>query len=408
MPTTKRVEFSGAHGHALAARLELPSGTPSALALFAHCFTCSKDYKAVVRISRELAADGVAVCRFDFTGLGESKGEFADTNFSSNLEDLYAAAEFLRREYEAPQLLIGHSLGGAAMLAAAASIPEARAVVTIAAPSDTEHLVSRLQTMAPELESEGEGTITLAGRPFRVRRQLLLDLESHNMEGYVGNLGRPLLIIHSPDDRTLGIDHAERLFEMASQPKTFLAVDGADHLLAERQQDWRFVASAISLWAQRYLRPGPGRAVSADDAVAAREVVVEGGAEGYVTEIRAGHHRLRADEPIAEGGTDLGPNPYSFLLTALGACMVITLRMYAERKGWPLEGSRIHLRHSRIHAADCEDCQSDQGRVDRIDVALELLGDLSDQQLRRLVEISAGCPVHRSLESEVSIKTVAV
>lgn len=255
MVRTESVEFPSAHGHALAARLELPAESPDAFALFAHCFTCSKDYKAVVRISRELAAAGVAVCRFDFTGLGESGGDFADTNFSSNLEDLLAATDFLRQEFAAPELLIGHSLGGAAILAAASRIPEARAVVTLAAPSDTEHLSSRLQRMAPELAKTGEATVTLAGRPFLVRKQLLLDLERHNMETYVAELGRPLLIIHSPEDETLDISHAERLFRIARQPKSFLAVDGADHLLSGRE-DWRFVAGSIRLWAERYLGAG--------------------------------------------------------------------------------------------------------------------------------------------------------
>lgn len=407
MTRTERVEFPGADGQTLAARIELPAGSASAFALFAHCFTCSKDYKAVVRISRELAASGLAVCRFDFTGLGESEGDFADTNFSSNLEDLLAAAEFLRQKFTAPELLIGHSLGGAAILAAASQIPEARAVVTLAAPSDTEHLSSRLRIMAPDLASAGEATVTLAGRPFLVRKQLLQDLDRHNMETYVSELGRPLLIIHSPQDETLGVDHAERLFQAAEQPKSFLAVDGADHLLA-RPEDWRFVARAISLWADRYLAAGSTEHVEVDQEVAAREVVVEGGPEGYVTEVQAGRHRLRADEPVDAGGTDKGPNPYSFFLVALGACKVITLRMYADRKGWPLKGSRIHLRHSRIHAADCEDCESGEGRIDRIDVTLELLGTLSSEQSRRLVEISERCPVHRTLENEVSIKTAAI
>ena len=251
MARTKRVEFQGAHGDRLAAKLELPAVSTGTFALFAHCFSCSKDYKAIVGISRELAAGGIAVCRFDFTGLGESRGDFSATNLSSNLEDLYAAADFLRREYAAPQLLIGHSLGGAAILAAAAQIPESRAVVTIAAPSDTEYLGRQLKMLAPELETEGESTVILGGRAIQLRQQLLEDLARHSMENYLAGLGRPLLVIHSPQDETLSIDHAERLFQMATQPKSFLAVDGADHLLAANPRDWQFVAATIPLWAGR-------------------------------------------------------------------------------------------------------------------------------------------------------------
>lgn len=407
MIRTERIHFPGAHGDRLAARLDLPHTTPLGYALFAHCFTCSKDYKAVARISRRLAEQGIAVCRFDFTGLGESQGDFAATNFSSNLDDLEAAAQFLRTHCEAPRLLIGHSLGGAAILAAASRIPEARAVVTIAAPSDTEHLGDQLLRIAPALADNESVTVEIAGRAFEVRRQLLLDLERHRMSDYLAALDRPLLILHSPADEIVGIDQAERLFQQASSPKSLVTIDGADHLLTANRDDWQFVATMIVDWSRRYLRPQD----SGQDAmpmVPAGQVVVTGGASGYETEISTGRHRMTADEPVAVGGTDQGPNPYSFLLTALGACKVITLRMYADRKGWPLEGTTVRLAHSRIHAKDCEDCESQKGRVDRIDVHLDLQGELSAEQVRRLLEISERCPVHRSLTGEVSIKTTSV
>ena len=257
MIKTERIQFPGAYGDSLAARLELPERPPVAYALFAHCFTCTKDYKAVVRISRSLAASGVAVCRFDFTGLGESQGAFASTNLTSNLEDVLAAAQFLRERYEAPQLLIGHSLGGAAILAAASRIPEARAVVTLAAPSDTEHLSTRLLQMAPELAGAEEARVTIAGRSFLVRKQLLNDLASHKMGEYLAALDRPLLILHSPQDEIVDIDNAARLFQQANFPKSFVSVDGADHLLANNRGDWQFVAQVIESWAKRYLAPFP-------------------------------------------------------------------------------------------------------------------------------------------------------
>lgn len=258
MTTTKQIEITGAFGDSLAARLELPDKDPLAFALFAHCFTCTKDYKAVVRISRHLAEKGIAVCRFDFTGLGESGGDFAQTNFTSNLEDLLAATGYLREKYEAPRLLIGHSLGGAAILATASQIPEARAIVTIAAPSDTEHLSQRLLRMAPGLEDADEASVTIAGRTFQVRRQLLADLESHRMSEYLAELKRPLLILHSPEDQIVDIQNAERLFAMAGHPKSLISVDGADHLLA-MPQDWRFVAALIEIWAVRYLELSKSR-----------------------------------------------------------------------------------------------------------------------------------------------------
>lgn len=256
MVKTENVQFPGARGEQMAARLEIPEGRPArAFALFAHCFTCTKDYKAVVRISRRLAARGIAVCRFDFTGLGESGGEFASTNFTSNLEDLQAAAQFLRDRFMAPQLLIGHSLGGAAILAVANRIPEAQAIVTIAAPSDTEHLSRQLLRMAPELAGEDEATVTIAGRSFLIRKQLLADLESHRMSEYLSILDRPLLILHSPQDEIVDIENAARLFQQASFPKSFISVDGADHLLAKNREDWQFVADVIENWSSRYLVP---------------------------------------------------------------------------------------------------------------------------------------------------------
>jgi putative redox protein len=355
-----------------------------------------------------LAAGGVAVCRFDFTGLGESGGEFARTNFTSNLEDLLAATEFLRGRFQAPQLLIGHSLGGAAILAVASRIPEARAVVTIAAPSDTEHLSRQLLRMAPELAGQSEATVTIAGRAFQVQRQLLADLDSHRMSEYLRDLDRPLLVLHSPLDEVVDVENAMRIFQQAGFPKSFVSVDGADHLLAENREDWQFVADVIESWSRRYLASGVDKKADGRDEVEKGQVLVRGGAKGYATEISAGGHALRADEPVALGGSDSGPNPYSFLLASLGACKVITMRMYADRKGWPLRGSQVEVAHSRIHAKDCEDCESSRGRVDRIEVVVDLEGDLSQEQSRRLVEISERCPVHRTLTNEVSIRTTTV
>jgi putative redox protein len=397
--------FTGALGDRLAARLERPAAAPWAGALFAHCFTCSKDLKAVRRISSALVNDGIAVLSFDFTGLGESEGDFAATNFSSNVDDLVAAAKAMERELEAPAVLLGHSLGGAAALAAASRIPGVRAVATIGAPSDLAHLTGLLQQAGADTGKQAETEIVLAGRRFQVRRQLLEDLRSQNLNAIVADLRLPLLIFHSPVDEVVGIDHARRLYEAARHPKSFVSLDGADHLLLRDPQDAPFVGRTVAAWLTRYVGARDAGSLAKVAPLEPGEVLAQGGPSGFATQIRVGRHRVVADEPLAVGGTDTGPGPYDYLLTSLGACTSMTLRMYADRKGWPLEGVRVHLHHTKIYARDCEECETQKGRVDEIDRALELLGPLDNDQRQRLLEIADHCPVHRTLQSEVRIRT---
>lgn len=401
----ERVTFPGAHGVELVGRLHLPAGRPAAYAVFAHCFTCGKDVHAAVRVSRALAEQGIATLRFDFTGLGESPGDFAGTTFSGNIADLVAACDWLRREREAPRLLVGHSLGGAAVIAAAPRVPEVRAVATIAAPADPAHVRHLLAPAREELEARGEAEVSIGGRPFRIRRDLLDDLARHESSEAIAALGRALLVLHAPGDRVVGIDHARRLFEAARHPKSFVSLDGADHLLS-RAEDARWAAGLIAAWAVRYV----GAAVDERTPEASthggdpREVVVRG-STGLGQEVLVGRHRLTADEPAEQGGTDTGPTPYGLLLAGLGACTSMTLRMYADRKAWPLEGVTVRLRHEKVHAADCAECETREGRIDVIDRVLELQGPLDDAQRARLVEIASKCPVHRTLESEVRVRT---
>jgi uncharacterized OsmC-like protein/alpha-beta hydrolase superfamily lysophospholipase len=416
--TRERVAFPGSQGARLAGRLETPEGEPAAYVLFAHCFTCSKDLKSAGGISRQLLARGIAVLRFDFTGLGESGGDFADTNFSSNVEDLVAAADFLRRERQAPALLVGHSLGGTAMLAAAPRIPEALAVATIGAPSDTANLRAKLAARvaglggpaAPEAGPAGEEAyeLDLGGqRPVRIRRQLLEDLAGDHLHGVLPALGRPLLLFHSPVDRVVGIEHAERLFLAARHPKSFVSLGDADHLLSD-PRDAAQVGAMLAAWASRYLPParaGEAGPAAEPGALTAGEVEVTGTAHSLRQEVRLGAHHLVADEPAADGGTDAGPTPYGQLLAALGTCSGMTMRLYADRKGWPLAGTRVRLRHSRDHEADCENCVAGDARIERIDRELELLGPLTEAQRVRLAEIADHCPVHRTLRSRVEIVT---
>ena len=379
--TSLKVSFPGALGTQLVGRLEEPEGPVRAYALFAHCFTCSKDLKAARWLSRTLAGRGIAVLRFDFTGLGESEGDFADTNFSSNREDLVAAADFLRRQYQAPRILIGHSLGGAAVLSMAGDVPEAEAIATIGAPSDTHHLKEGLLAPArDEVEERGEAEIRLAGRPFRVKKQLLDDLEENNVRQRLRKLRVPLLILHSPVDEIVDVDHARRIYQAAQHPKSFVSLDDADHLLT-RLEDARYAADVLAAWVSRYLPEETREEEPEEPGLGAGEVLVSSGAEGFFQDIRTSRHHWVADEPLTvPGATDRGPNPYELLLSALGACTSMTLRMYANHKGLPLAEVGVKLRHSRIHAADCEECETKKGKLDQIEKEITLAGELTVEQ----------------------------
>jgi putative redox protein len=400
---TAKVEFPGAGGETLAARLDRPLGDARAVCLFAHCFTCSKDIAAAARIARALAERGFAVLRFDFTGLGHSGGEFANTNFSSNVADLVAAADWLRREELPPAVLIGHSLGGAAVLAAAERIPESVAVATIGAPADPAHVRHLLEESLDEIEASGSATVTLAGRQFRIRKQFLDDLQQQTQRDRIARLRKALLVLHAPHDRIVGIDNAAEIFQAAKHPKSFVSLDTADHLLTQAP-DAVYAAEVLAAWASRFI-PDAAPATEADRGPAGQVLVRSAGTGRYAQEVRMGAHTLRADEPASVGGEDSGPTPYALLLAALGTCTSMTLQMYAARKGWSLEDVAIRLEHDRIHAEDCADCEQETGRVDRIRRAITMEGDLSDEQRRRLLEIADRCPVHRTLVAQPLIET---
>jgi putative redox protein len=405
----EKITFIGADKTSrLAARLDLPDGQPRACALFAHCFTCTQNVFAATRVAQGLTRHGIAVLRFDFTGLGASEGEFANTNFSSNVGDLLAAAAWLQAEMEAPKLLIGHSLGGAAILAAAKGITEARAVCTIAAPAEPSHVVRLFQPAVAEIEARGEAEVLLAGRPFRIRKQFLDDIEAHKLADDIARLRRPLLLFHSPLDQTVGIDNASRIFGAAKHPKSFVSLDDADHMLS-RQEDAIFVADVIAAWGERYLGPAEAAVEKEQPAPAETQdavIVSEAGTGKFaqVVSVR-GRHTLAADEPVTFGGTDTGPSPYEYLTAGLGACTSMTIRMYADRKGLPLQRVRVTLRHDKVHAEDCATCETKEGMLDRIDREIELSGRLDDDAKAKLLEIADKCPVHRTLHSEVWIET---
>jgi len=402
----ERFQFTGEDGHQLAAALDLPEREPRAYALFAHCFTCGKDVLAAKRISAALAASGIAVLRFDFTGLGSSEGDFANSTFSSNVADLVRAADHLRETRKAPAILIGHSLGGAAILAAAAQIPDARAVVTIAAPSDPAHVTGLFKDRIEDIRKAGDIEVSLAGRPFRIKREFLDDIAEHGLMAHVANLHKALLIMHSPTDDTVGIENATRIFGAAKHPKSFVSLADADHLLTQRA-DAAYVAGMIAAWAGRYIDPAaPEQA--ADLGQAPRRVVVRETRNGkFQQTVTIGPHRMLADEPLAVGGEDSGPGPYDFLLAGLGACTSMTMRLYADRKSLPLDRVTVTLQHDKIHAEDCAECETKAGMLDRIDLVIATEGALDADQRKRLMEIAEKCPVHRTLTSEIRIVTRA-
>ena len=400
--TSTKTVFRGSSGE-LAGKLEMPSGTPKAWALFAHCFTCGKDNVAAGRISRALASQGVAVLRFDFTGLGESDGDFAATGFSSNVEDLVCAANHLRDEFSAPAVLIGHSLGGAAVVAAALRIPEVRAVVTIGAPADPSHVTGLLGDALPAVDA-GEATVSIGGRPFRIRREFLDDIAMQPQRERISTLDAALLVMHSPIDQVVSVDNARIIFDTARHPKSFIALDGADHLLSDRV-DAEYAANVLAAWSSRYVsNPMTTAELNTVDVAEGAVRVAESGPGRLTQQISTRRHLLTADEPRPVGD-DAGPTPYDLLLAALGACTSMTLRMYADRKQWPLERIVVDSRHFRIHAKDCADCETATGMVDRIDRDITLVGPLDADQRAKLLEIADRCPVHRTLRSEVSIHT---
>jgi putative redox protein len=403
---TERFQFTSSEGHQLAAALDLPEREPLAYALFAHCFTCGKDVLAAKRIATSLAARGIAVLRFDFTGLGSSEGDFANSTFSSNVADLVRAADHLRETRKGPAILIGHSLGGAAILAAAGRIPDAKAVITIAAPSDPAHVTGLFRERIEDIRKHGKVEVQLAGRPFHITSEFLDDIAEHGLMAHVAKLHKALLIMHAPTDDTVGIDNATYIFAAAKHPKSFVSLAGADHLLSGKR-DAAYVAGVIAAWAERYVDLAHPEQPAVSD-IAPRTVVVRETRNGkFQQTISVGTHRLVADEPVAVGGDDTGPGPYDLVLAGLGACTSMTMRMYAERKSLPLERVTVTLGHNKIHAEDCAECETRVGMLDQFDRIIVMEGALDAEQRSKLMEIADKCPVHRTLTSEIHIVTRA-
>lgn len=401
MPKISKVTFVNNTGHQLAARLELPVDRhPIAYALFAHCFTCSKNVRAVRSISQCLTKRGIAVLRFDFAGLGDSEGDFSDTNFSSNVQDLVDAADHLAANFEAPSILIGHSLGGAAVLAAASEIPSVKAIATIGAPSEPAHVEHLIQSASDEIKATGKAKVQIGAQSFYIKNQFLEDIKEQTLKEKINRLGKALLILHSPQDRVVSVDNAEKIYVAARHPKSFISLDGADHLLSQKD-DGHYVGEVIASWAIRYLPKADENPLKSGSQVAVRLNSVD----AFTSEVKAGKHHFVADEPESVGGYDFGPSPYELVSSGLGACTVMTLHMYARRKKWDLQEVTCHIDHHKNYAEDLVADGQKPKKIDIFDRNITLIGDLDDQQKARLLEIADRCPVHRTLHGKVKILT---
>ena len=400
MAIRKKVFFDNEAGITLSAAIELPVGHIKYYAIFAHCFSCGKDILAAARISRALAAQGIAVLRFDFTGIGESEGDFSNTNFSSNIGDILSAVDFLREHFQAPKLLIGHSLGGTAVLNAANDVSECKAVATIAAPATPNHILDHFPDEVKALENQEAVSISIGGKSLTIKQQFVTDLEAHSKTNKISKLRKALLIFHAPLDEIVTIDEATRIFVAAKHPKSFITLDNADHLLSDAS-DADYVAKTISAWASRYIDDGTKESQHVDQG----ELFVGEGNQKFLREVSSDDHNWLSDEPVKMGGDNLGPDPYEQLLASLGTCTSMTLRMYANHKGWPVDDIKVQLKHSRIHKKDCEQPDNKQCKVEMLEKTLTIEGDLDESQQQRLVEVADRCPVHKTLLGELEISS---
>jgi len=400
----KQIKFKNAAGDILSARIELPiNKNPHNYAVFAHCFTCNKNFKAVRYITKALTSEGFGVLSFDFTGLGESEGSFSDTTFSSSVDDLICAANYLENNYKTPSMFIGHSLGGAAVILAASRFEEVRAVVTIGTPSAPQHLKNLLRSGIDEIEKKGSAEVSIGGRPFRIKKQFVDDLNEQNLTEIIKSMRKAYLFMHSPQDKIVGIENAGELYRAARHPKSFISLEKADHLLS-KEKDGRYAGKLIADWAGRYVDIREPKKISKVNHVLAH---LES-EENFTTQISAGQHDLIADEPVKVGGNDFGPSPYDYVSSGLAACTVMTLRMYATHKKWDLQEVFCHVWHEKTHFEDCAECENPKTKIDKFTRRLKFIGDLDDSQKTRLLEIADKCPVHKTLEARAHIETVMI
>ncbi len=401
---TAKVTFKNSSGHTLSGRLELPIHRfAHNFVLFAHCFTCTKNLSAIRSISNELSSQGFGVLRFDFSGLGDSEGEFEDTNFSGNVEDLIVASDYLQKNHTAPTLIIGHSLGGAAAILAASKIDSIRVVATIGAPSNPNHVKKLIRNNIEEINKSGKGIVNIGGSDFTIKKQFIDDIESNSLSTTINSLEKALLVLHSPQDNIVGIKNAEEIYRSAKHPKSFVSLDGADHLLS-RKEDSIYVGNVIAGWASRYLEIPEEPILKSNHQVVAKLDNME----EFTTQLKVGKHYLVADEPETIGGNDFGPTPYGYITAGLSSCTAMTIKMYVARKGWNLKSVEVHTSYDRSHKEDCENCEDPSAKIDTFHKEVKLEGDLSEEQIARIMKIADKCPVHRTFLSETQVITKLV
>ncbi|MBD3889922.1 bifunctional alpha/beta hydrolase/OsmC family protein [Olleya marilimosa] len=400
----QKINFTNAEGQQLVGRLELPINQhPHNFAIFAHCFTCNKNLSAVKNITRELTSNGFGVLRFDFTGLGESEGDFENTNFSGNVDDLISASNYLKENHTAPTLLIGHSLGGAAVIFAASKIDSVKAVATIGAPSNPKHVKHLIQNSVEEIKATGKANVSIGGRPFTIKKQFLDDIETKSLPDVAKNLRKALLVLHSPQDTIVGIENAEEIYVAARHPKSFVTLDGADHLLMKKE-DSIYVGSVIATWAKRYISiPKIDTISTTHQAVASLDAE-----DAFTTQMTVGSHIMMADEPVSYGGNDFGPSPYEFVSAGLSACTAMTVQMYVKRKGWDLQNIEVHTSHTKVAKQIVENGEQKEIKVDTFNREIKLKGNLDDKQIQRMLQIADKCPVHKTLHSVIEVITTLV
>lgn len=400
----QKINFTNAEGQQLVGRLEFPINQhPHNFIIFAHCFTCNKNLSAVKNITRELTSNGFGVLRFDFTGLGESEGNFENTNFSGNVDDLISASNYLKENHTAPTLLIGHSLGGAAVIFAASKIDSVKAVATIGAPSNPKHVKHLIQNSVEEIKATGKANVSIGGRPFTIKKQFLDDIETKSLPDVAKNLRKALLVLHSPQDTTVGIENAEEIYVAARHPKSFVTLDGADHLLMKKE-DSIYVGSVIATWAKRYISiPKIDTVATTHQAVASLDAE-----DGFTTQMTVGSHTMMADEPVSYGGNDFGPSPYEFVSAGLSACTAMTVQMYVKRKGWDLQNIEVHTSHTKVAKQIVENGEQKEIKVDTFNREIKLKGNLDDKQIQRMLQIADKCPVHKTLHSAIEVVTTLV
>ena len=400
---TIRLEIENRKGLKLQAYLELPANQkPNHFAIFAHCFSCNSNFNAVKNISRSLSNHGFGVLRFDFTGLGRSEGEFAESHFSANVDDLIDVAQYLEKNYKAASLLVGHSLGGAAVIVAASKLESIKAVATVGAPATVNHVTHLFSHAIDEVADKGEVEVKIGGRPFKINQDFVNDFSKTDLPEITKKLRKPILVMHAPFDSVVGIENAHQIYHNAIHPKSFISLDDADHLLT-RSTDSVYVGNMIGAWVDKYFPSEENNMIyTKGEQLVGHLNLVE---DNFTTSIQTKKHSFIADEPASIGGNDFGPSPYDYLSAGLAACTVMTLKMYAERKKWDLQEVFVYITYSKKHSDDLEIDVEKPTRFDHLQKKLKFIGDLDEKQTQRLKEIASKCPVHKTLHSETQVIT---